>query len=166
MPIPPRPSLVALLCLFFALPALLSAQPPVNYKFPHSYTNPLTLQLANGQPAVSCPDPAVYHQQQRAGDTWYLYCTGDPLNAQDLDGNGNPRSHLITQFRSSDLIHWTYIGDAFSQTPAWVGNATAQFWAPAVKFLNGKFYMYYVAPNTAAGGAAIGIATASSPSGP
>ena len=29
--------------------------------------------------------------------------------------NGNPRAHLITQFRSWDLIHWTYIGDAFSQ---------------------------------------------------
>jgi len=95
---------------------------PTNYNFPHTYTNPLTLQLANGQPAVSCPDPALYHQQQRGGDIWYLYCTGDPLNAQDLDANGNPRPHLITQFRSFGLIHWTYIGDAFSQTPS--GSAT------------------------------------------
>ena len=92
------------------------------------------------------PDPAIYHQQQRGGDTWYLYCTGDPLNSQDLDANGNPRPHLISQFRSWDLVHWTYIGDAFAQTPAWVGTATAQFWAPAVKFLNGKYHMYYVAP--------------------
>ena len=143
-----------------------TAAVPTNYNFPHTYTNPLTLQLTNGQPAVSCPDPAVYHQSARSGDTWYLYCTGDPLNAQDLDANGNPRAHLITQFRSWDLIHWTYIGDAFSQTPAWVGTATNQFWAPAVKFLNGKYYMYYVAPNTLAGGAAIGVATAPSPAGP
>ena len=35
-----------------------------------------------------------------------------------------------------------------------------------MKFLNGKYYMYYVAPNTLAGGAAIGVATAASPAGP
>jgi arabinan endo-1,5-alpha-L-arabinosidase len=93
-------------------PSLVFAQAPTiptNYNFPHTYTNPLTLQLANGRPAVSCPDPAIYHQQRRGGDIWYLYCTGDPLNSQDLDANGNPRPHLITQFRSWDLIHWTYI---------------------------------------------------------
>src|SRR5581483_5216455 len=104
---------LSLVCFVPAF-ALAQAQPavPANYNFPHTYTNPLTLQLANGQPAVSCPDPAIYRQRQRGGDTWYLYCTGDPLNAQDLDANGNPRPHLITQFRSWDLIHWTYIGDA------------------------------------------------------
>ncbi len=32
--------------------------------------------------------------------------------------------HLITQYQSYDLIHWSYIGDAFKQTPVWVGTAT------------------------------------------
>jgi arabinan endo-1,5-alpha-L-arabinosidase len=63
---------LAAMCL---APSLVFAQTqsaatiPTNYNFPHTYTNPLTLQLANGQPAVSCPDPAIYHQQQRSGDT-------------------------------------------------------------------------------------------------
>ncbi|MGI8773273.1 MAG: family 43 glycosylhydrolase [Acidobacteriaceae bacterium] len=143
-----------------------AAGPPPNYRFPHTYTNPLTLQLTDGSPAVSCPDPAIFRYRNHDGDTWYLYCTGDPLNSSDVDANGNLRLHLITQYRSYDLIHWSYIGDAFQHTPAWVGNATAQFWAPAVKQLNGKYYMYYVAPNTPGGGAAIGVATSSSPAGP
>ncbi len=115
---------------------------------------------------MSCPDPATINKRNHGTDTWYLYCTGDPLNSSDVDNHGNLRQHLITQYRSYDLIHWTYIGDAFQQTPAWVGNATAQFWAPAVKLLNGKYYMYYVAPNTPGGGAAIGVATSTTPGGP
>ncbi len=39
-------------------------------------------------------------------------------------------------------------------------------WAPAVKHFNGKYYLYYVAPTTAAGGSAIGVATSEHPSGP
>ena len=35
-----------------------------------------------------------------------------------------------------------------------------------MKHLNGKFYMYYVAPNTPQGGSAIGVATSASPAGP
>ena len=62
--------LLSFVCLVPAF-ALVQAQSqptvPANYNFPHSYTNPLTLDLANGQPAVSCPDPAIYHQQQRSG---------------------------------------------------------------------------------------------------
>lgn len=143
-----------------------SAGPPPNYRFPATYTNPLTLQLADGSPAVSCPDPAIIKDRNRNSDVWYLYCTGDPLNASDVDAQGHLRLHLITQYRSYDLIHWSYIGDAFQQTPPWVGNATGQFWAPAVKRLNGKYSMYYVAPNTPSGGAAIGVATSSSPAGP
>ncbi|TCK75254.1 family 43 glycosylhydrolase [Acidipila rosea] len=139
--------------------------PPPNYNWPKTYTNPLQLNTASG-PAVSCPDPAIIRQRIEQNDTWYLYCTGDPLNSADMNANGQLNAHLITQFKSYDLIHWTYIGDAFQHTPAWVGNATNQFWAAAVKHFNGKYYLYYVAPNTLQGGAAIGVATSQSPAGP
>jgi arabinan endo-1,5-alpha-L-arabinosidase len=132
---------------------------------PRTYTNPLSLQTRNG-PAASCPDPAIIKQSAKGRDSWYLYCTGDPLNSSDLNAQGQLNAHLITQFQSSDLLHWTYIGDAFKQTPAWVGTATNQLWAPAVKFFNGRYYLYYVAPNTMAGGSAIGVATSGSPAGP
>jgi arabinan endo-1,5-alpha-L-arabinosidase len=130
-----------------------------------TYINPLTLDTSSG-PAVSCPDPAVIKQRQNGKDTWYLYCTGDPLNSNDLDSNGGLRPHLILQFRSTDLVNWSYLGDAFPQAPTWVGSASAQLWAPAVKYFNNRYYLYYVAPNTLAGGSAIGVATSASPAGP
>ena len=132
---------------------------------PRSYTNPLSLETSDG-PAVSCPDPAIIKQRAGGVDTWYLYCTGDPLNSSDVNAQGYLNAHLITQYKSTDLIHFTYIGDAFPQTPAWIGGATNQLWAPAVKYFNNQYYLYYVAPNTAAGGSAIGVATSNSPAGP
>jgi arabinan endo-1,5-alpha-L-arabinosidase len=115
---------------------------------------------------VSCPDPAIIKQRVAQQDSWYLYCTGDPLNSNDVNAQGNLNVHLITQFQSYDLIHWTYIRDAFEQTPAWIGDATNQFWAPAVKYFNNQYYLYYTAPNTPSGYSAIGVATSASPAGP
>lgn len=135
-------------------------------EMPTTYTNPLTLHTGIG-PAVSCPDPAIISQRSRGYDTWYLYCTGDPLNSKDVNAQGQLNLHLITQYISWDLIHWTYIGDAFKTPPKWIGGATSQLWAPAVKHFNNKYYLYYVAPATAPNGySAIGVATSNSPAGP
>ena len=172
MTLPRRPAslllFVALLALSL-LPGALRAQrtPPIPTSTQRlgTYTNPLSLETSTG-PAVSCPDPAIIKQPVGGVDTWYLYCTGDPLNSSDVNSQGQLNSHLILQFRSTDLIHWTYIGDAFPQTPAWIGDATNQLWAPAIKFFNKQYYLYYVAPNTLAGGSAIGVATSNSPAGP
>ena len=132
-----------------------------------TFRNPLTLTDKRTGPVVSCPDPAIINQEKNAHLTWYLYCTGDPLNSNDLDASGNLVGHLITSFRSDDLIHWDYIGDVFKTRPAWV-DPTTNLWAPAVKYLNGKYYLYYVAPATASplNGSAIGVATSDSPAGP
>jgi arabinan endo-1,5-alpha-L-arabinosidase len=166
-PLPQRLFIPIGVCSLLAAPLLaqnaqLSA---ANANLPRTYTNPLSLETSTG-PAVSCPDPAIIKQSAGGIDTWYLYCTGDPLNSSDVNSQGQLNAHLITQYKSTDLIHWTYIGDAFPQTPAWVGDATNQLWAPAVKFFNSQYYLYYVAPNTLAGGSAIGVATSSSPAGP
>ena len=59
----------------------------INSDWPKTYTNPLTLETANG-PAVSCPDPAIIKATQDNKDTWYMYCTGDPLNANDVNAQG------------------------------------------------------------------------------
>ncbi len=158
-----------LLCILLVTAGIARAQAQgggVTHPEARTYINPLRLELPDRTPAASCPDPAIIKERDRSPDTWYLYCTGDPLNSADLDANGSLRSHLILQFRSQDLIHWTYIGDAFQHTPAWVGSATKQFWAAAVKYFNQKYYMYYTAPNTPGGGPAIGVATSPSPAGP
>jgi len=137
-----------------------SLDPSTNYRWPTTYTNPLTLNSTEYGPAVTCADPAIIKERKRGTDIWYLYCTGDELNP--TDGKG----HLITQYRSYDLINWLYIGDAFTQTPAWVGNATSSYWAPAVKYFNNQYYLYYVAPNSQLGGSAIVVATSATPAGP
>lgn len=145
--------------------ALAPAAYSSNHAWPGTYTNPLLLETKDG-PAVSCPDPAIFKDRKDGHDSWYLYCTGDPLNSKDVNSQGQLNAHLITQYQSYDLVHWVYIGDAFKQTPVWVGTATNQLWAPAVKYFNNHYYMYFTAPNTLQGGAAIGVATSQTPAGP
>ncbi|GAC1356516.1 MAG: hypothetical protein NVSMB3_02810 [Acidobacteriaceae bacterium] len=131
------------------------------------YTNPLTLMDPVTGPGVSCPDPAIMKERVKSYDTWYLYCTGDPLNAKDKDANGNLKNHYIATWRSIDLIHWTYNGDVFPSVPAWVGVET-NLWAPAVKHFNGRYYLYYTAPQTGrpGGPSEIGVATSDHAGGP
>jgi arabinan endo-1,5-alpha-L-arabinosidase len=131
------------------------------------FQNPLTLNDPATGPGVSCPDPAIMEETLQRVDTWYLYCTGDPLNSNDKDANGNLRNHYIATWRSIDLIHWTYNGDVFPADPAWIGVET-NLWAPAVRFFNGKYYLYYTAPETGGPGgpSEIGVATSPHAGGP
>jgi arabinan endo-1,5-alpha-L-arabinosidase len=64
-------------------------------------------------------------------------------------------------------VHWRYAGDAFATRPDWVAD-TANLWAPHVDYFNGRYYLYYTAPDTdlPGGGSAIGVATAPTPTGP
>jgi arabinan endo-1,5-alpha-L-arabinosidase len=89
------------------------------------------------------------------------------LNDEDRDPAGNFIFHLIPMLRSADLVNWTYMGDAFTERPAWLAD-NAGMWAPEVKYFNGQYYLYYTAPDTdlPGGGSAIGVATATSPLGP
>ena len=130
-----------------------------------SFKNPLTLNDPVTGPGVSCPDPAVISEVIKGVNVWYLYCTGDPLNSNDKDAYGNLRNHYIATWRSIDLIHWTYDGDVFPADPSWIGVET-NLWAPAVKYFNKQFYLYYVAPATTAGGPEIGVATSPHAGGP
>ena len=136
------------------------------------FQNPLTLTDRATGPGVSCPDPAIISATDRNTRSWYLFCTGDPLNARDVDEHGKLRSHGIAMWRSVDLIHFTYLGDALPSLPSWIGVDTS-LWAPAVKFFNGKYHLYYVAPQTAdpktgapGGPSEIGVATSLFPGGP
>lgn len=130
-----------------------------------TYQNPLQIQIPNDGQVESCADPSVIRGQTPGDTNWYMYCTTDPLNNADRDANNNFNFHLIPMLRSTDLVNWTYMGDAFSARPDWVGD-TAGLWAPEVVFLNGQYYLYYTASETDIGGSAIGVATSASPLGP
>ena len=130
-----------------------------------SYANPLALRLPDGGQAQSCADPSVLRGHGAQRRDWYLYCTSDSLTAAEADAAGGPVIHDIPTFRSTDLVHWSYAGDAFARPPAWV---TGQLWAPDVVYRDGRYLLYYAASDTGlpGGGSAVGVATSDSPTGP
>ena len=167
-------------CLAAALlPAASSAAPGRN---PGTYENPLEPRIPGDGTVDSCADPTVIHGQVPGDTTWYMYCTTDPLNDEDLDADGDLNFHRVPTMTSEDLVNWTYVGDAFPQGPAglpdWADPAAA-LWAPEVTYSTtfDQYYMFVgVTDTTAAGGGsadpachtdnAIGVATSESPTGP
>src|SRR5688572_12158425 len=132
-----------------------------------TYDNPLPITIPGDGLVESCADPSLIRGQQ-AGDTfWYMYCTTDPLNDEDRNAEGEFNFHLIPMLRSTDLVNWTYMGDAFSARPGWVADDVG-LWAPEIQYFNGQYYLYYTAPWTdlPGGGSAIGVATGPGPLGP
>ena len=140
-------ALVAALTLLGLTPAAAhGALPP--------YTNPVSASFADtfADPMVTRGDDGV----------WYAYGTSDPLR------EGERTIHRIPTARSTDLVHWTYVGDAFgaTQLPAYA-RPTAALWAPDVRKSGGRWVMYMTVTETVPdGGSAIGVATAPSPTGP
>src|SRR5947209_8578471 len=122
--------------------------------------NPLEISGPAGHTVESCADPTVIRAHDPADPNWYMYCTGDPLYQGSV-------YHWMPFSRSSDLVHWTYVGDVFSSRPAWVSDGGGT-WAPEIKWFNGQYYLYYTASqtNVPPGGSAIFVATSSSPVGP
>jgi arabinan endo-1,5-alpha-L-arabinosidase len=133
----------------------------------NTYRNPLEVTTPAGMTVESCADPTVIRSQQSNDKHWYMYCTTDPLSSDDRDASGKLIFHLIPIFKSLDLVHWTYVGDAFTSRPSYAV-ANAGLWAPEIQYLNGQYYLYYTVTDTTLpdGGSAIGVATSSSPTGP
>jgi arabinan endo-1,5-alpha-L-arabinosidase len=99
-------------------------------------------------------DPTVV----KADDGWfYAYGTMDNWG----DGKG---AHLIPVVRSKDLVHWTYVKDAFLSKPAW--KEKGGIWAPEVVKVNGKYHMYYAYSTWGDPDPGVGLAIADSPAGP
>ena len=129
--------------------------------------NPLVMQMPDGRPVENCADPTVIRGQQGGDTSWYMYCTKDALFDGDV-------SHRLPMFRSEDLVHWTYAGDALAAHPFWAQSG-AHLWAPEIAFFRGKYHLYYAVTDTkdsisgepgCAWDAAIGVASSSSPTGP
>ena len=111
--------------------------------------------------AQTTPDPAVI---KALDGYYYVIATSDYWQGGAF--------HLLPVYRSSDLVHWTFVGNSFPARPAWV-KSTAGLWAPDLRYYNHKYYLYYLASNTnllpkygTMGGSAIGVATADRPAGP
>jgi hypothetical protein len=100
------------------------------------YRNPLTATIPGSADRVETfADPHVLRAQD---GTYYAYGTTDPLNDRDRDAAGELRFHRIPTLRSTDLVNWTSVGDAFSEAPAWMEPGAPQ-WAPDVRYLGGRY---------------------------
>jgi arabinan endo-1,5-alpha-L-arabinosidase len=149
--------------------SLLPAALPVSAAA-RNYRNPMDIVIPGGGRVKSCADPSVIRSQTDGDSAWYMYCTTDPLNNSDQTA-GNYNFHLIPTLRSVDLVHWTYVGDAFTTRPSWL-DPTSGMWAPEVVYFDGLYHLYYTAPDVLPGDpschsdSAIGVATSASPIGP
>ncbi|MFL6025429.1 MAG: family 43 glycosylhydrolase [Friedmanniella sp.] len=124
-----------------------------------AYHNPVSRSFAD-----TFADPSVIRGKD---GFWYSYGTSDPLR----EGDTTARSIPIA--RSSDLVSWTYVGDAFDSAtrPRWADTSrNAALWAPDIRYVDGQYRMYYVVTETTATSEpndnAIGMATAPTPTGP
>ncbi len=72
-----------------------------------TYTNPVSAPFAD-----TFADPSVIRGKD---GWWYAYGTSDPLR------EGEKTPHRIPIARSSDLVSWTHVGDAFTDAtlPSW-----------------------------------------------
>ncbi|MGP3958878.1 family 43 glycosylhydrolase [Nonomuraea sp. 3N208] len=122
-----------------------------------SYANPVSAGFAD-----TFADPAVI---RGLDGYWYSYGTSDPLR------EGEGRHHRLPIARSSDLVEWTYVGDAFGEDnlPPYAAPGSL-LWAPDVRYLDGRYVMYFTVTNTTSTphpwDFSIGVATAPSPTGP
>ena len=108
------------------------------------YTNPV--RDSNGD-MVRVADPFVY----RHGGVYYLI--------------GTTRQHNgFACYTSPDLVHWTFAGAAYTKPDGHYG--TGSFWAPEVKYYNGKFYLTYSAYNPANRKLLSSLAVSDRPEGP
>lgn len=120
------------------------------------YRNPVSASFAD-----TFADPSVI---QAKDGWWYAYSTADPLRAGDKPG-------IMHIARTKDWVHWQYRGTVFDNTnrPVYATD-TAGLWAPDIRYLDGRYVLYYAVTDTtlhaASNDAAIGVATAPRPDGP
>jgi beta-xylosidase len=109
---------------------------------PATYLNPVLDQ--------DFPDPFIL----RVGETYFAFAT-------------NAGTSNIQSATSSDLAHWTVLGDALPTLPGWAQANSGLTWAPSILPRGAaSFVMYYTARDTASGRQCISVAVASSAAGP
>ncbi|MET9019531.1 family 43 glycosylhydrolase [Actinopolymorpha sp. NPDC004070] len=160
--LPRRAALAGVLGGALAAAALAAAPAPANASRPAdaqraTYTNYVTRGYS-----IDFPDPAVMRGKD---GQWYAYATGGPYDETGTTGS----SYKIAT--SPDLVHWRRVGDVFPEgrRPSWA-TPTTGFWAPDIRYLNGKYLLYFTVPDTTTTtqgfDPAIGVATAPTPAGP
>lgn len=99
-------------------------------------------------------DPSII----KAGDgNYYAYGTEDAWG-------DDTETKLVPIIRSTNLIDWEYIGEAFQTKPEW--NAAGDIWAPDIQFYNGQYLLFYSLSMWGDPNPGIGLAVSDNPEGP
>ncbi|ROO84311.1 glycosyl hydrolase family 43 [Actinocorallia herbida] len=114
------------------------------------YANPVSAGAVD-----TLPDPAMIKAKDGA---WYAYGTTNAV----FIGQGDTRERILPVVRSTDLVHWTYVGEVFpfAQRPSWWPTGTRP-WAPDIRYVDGEYHLTYSLSN---GG--VGLAVSASAAGP
>lgn len=103
-------------------------------------------------PVINCslPDPTII---KGTDSYFYLYATENIKN--------------VPIYRSKDLVHWDFVGTAFTDEPRPTFEPEGRIWAPDINEIGDKYVMYY-SMSTWGGEwtCGIGIAVADKPEGP
>jgi arabinan endo-1,5-alpha-L-arabinosidase len=118
---------------------------------PAAPTRPAAATFKNPVFEQDAPDPSL----ARGPDgVFYAYTTQSLYDGKLVN---------LPVLRSPDLVHWQRVADAFPSRPRWV---IGDFWAPHILYAKGVWYLYFAARQYGVGRMAIGVATASRPTGP
>ncbi len=121
---------------------------------------PLVRNAISASFADTFADPSIVEGKD---GWWYAYATSDPLRAEDPPG-------LMHIARTRDFSDWQYRGTVFTDDnrPTYA-TTTSGLWAPDVRYVGGKYVMYFTVTDTTSNpgdDSAIGAATAPTPEGP
>jgi arabinan endo-1,5-alpha-L-arabinosidase len=114
-------------------------------------TAPAAATFKNPVFEQDAPDPTIARGPDGA---FYAYTTQSLYEGELVN---------LPVLRSADLVHWQKVADAFPTRPKWV---IGDFWAPHILVWKGVWYLYFAARQYGVGRMAIGVATASRPTGP
>ena len=102
-------------------------------------------------------DPAILDNRERDG-YFYAYATQDNWRTEATT------ERRVPILRSSDMVSWEDMGDAFTNQPNWnIGENL--YWAPDIEYRDGKYYLYYSLSVWGAQNSALGVAVSDSPTG-
>lgn len=107
------------------------------------YTNPVF------EPDLA--DPTII----RTPDGWFY--------AYGTENNWDDGHRLVPVIRSTDLVSWEYVGDAFTVRPSWKDGG---IWAPDISVIEGQYCLYYALSTWGDSNPGIGLAVADKPEGP
>lgn len=99
-------------------------------------------------------DPSIIKAED---GSYYAYGTEDAWGDDSA-------TKLVPIARSSNLVDWEFVGEAFEEKPDW--KAAGDLWAPDIHYYNDQYMLYYSMSLWGDTNPGIGVAVADSPAGP